>query len=259
MQHLRAFGIAVTVLSAAALAPAADGAVKPTRIVSMNLCVDEQVLRLTEPKNIASVTWLARENSNVSQLAAQVPINHGLAEEIIPQNPDLVLAGIYTTRAAVALLKRTSIPLMELDVPKSRRVFVNRNLRLDEIELVGFDMDYTLAIYHQAKIEELSVKCTLEKLVDLTEVRFMDAQLLRSLKPGQKIRIRQTVRINCRRSWTTEEIVGTFRGVNYLATGLATERIPEDDVVVVTVHFTKDNGELSSVTLDENTVIEALP
>ena len=135
MQHLRAFGIAVTVLSAAALAPAADGAVKPTRVVSMNLCVDEQVLRLAEPKNIASVTWLARENSNVSQLAAQVPINHGLAEEIIPQNPDLVLAGIYTTRAAVALLKRTSIPLMELDVPKS--VDGVRQQYLDTADVLG--------------------------------------------------------------------------------------------------------------------------
>src|SRR5438067_3348422 len=104
MQHLHAFSIAVTVLTAAALAPAADGAVKPTRIVSMNLCTDELVLRLADRKNIASVTWLARGgSSNVSELAAQVPINHGLAEEIIPLDPDLVIAGVYTTRAAVAL------------------------------------------------------------------------------------------------------------------------------------------------------------
>src|SRR2546423_13885353 len=54
----------------------------------------------------------------------------------------------------------------ELDVPKSRRVFVNRNLRLDEIELTGFDMDYTLAIYNQTSIERLSVECTLRKMVE---------------------------------------------------------------------------------------------
>src|SRR5262244_1036573 len=53
----------------------------------------------------------------------------------------------------------------ELDVPRSRRVFVNRNLRMDEIELVGFDMDYTLAIYNQASLERLSVDCTLRKMV----------------------------------------------------------------------------------------------
>ena len=52
-----------------------------------------------------------------------------------------------------------------LDVPRQNRVFVNRNLRLDRIELVGFDMDYTLALYNQAKIEELSMRATLHKLV----------------------------------------------------------------------------------------------
>jgi hypothetical protein len=52
--------------------------------------------------------------------------------------------------------------------------------------------------------------------------------------------------------------MGTFRKVDYLVTGLATDRVPEDAVVVVSLHFTKDNGELSSVTLDENSRIEVL-
>jgi hypothetical protein len=78
------------------------------------------------------------------------------------------------------------------------------------------------------------------------------------LKPGQRIRIRQIVRINCRSQWPAV-VEGSFRNVNYLATGLSTQRVPADDIVVVSVHFTKDNGELSSVTLDENTTIEALP
>jgi hypothetical protein len=80
--------------------------------------------------------------------------------------------------------------------------------------------------------------------------------LLRSLKPGQRIRITQRVRVGYQQ-WTAT-VTGAFRGVNYLATGLATERVPEDDIVVVTVHFTKDNGELSSVTLDEHSKIEAV-
>ena len=46
--------------------------------------------------------------------------------------------------------------------------------------------------------------------------------------------------------------------MNYLATGLATDRVPEDDIVVATVHFTKDNGELSSITLDSNSQIEVI-
>ncbi len=52
-----------------------------------------------------------------------------------------------------------------LDIPRENRIFVNRNLRLDRIELVGFDMDYTLALYNQARIEELSMRATLHKLV----------------------------------------------------------------------------------------------
>jgi hypothetical protein len=80
------------------------------------------------------------------------------------------------------------------------------------------------------------------------------AAVLRSLKPGQPIRITQTVRVGLKQ-WTTT-VSGTFRELNYLATGLATDRVPQDDIVVVTVHFIKDNGELSSVTLDEQSKIE---
>jgi hypothetical protein len=78
--------------------------------------------------------------------------------------------------------------------------------------------------------------------------------LLRSLKPGQSIRVTQTVRVGSRQWTATTE--GTFREMNYLATGLATDRVRADDIVVVAVHFKKDNGELSSVTLDEQSRIE---
>jgi hypothetical protein len=80
--------------------------------------------------------------------------------------------------------------------------------------------------------------------------------LLRGLKPGQRLKITQTVRVG-QKSWPAA-VTGTFRGLNYLATGLATDRVPEDDIVVLAVHFTKDNGELSSITLDENTKIEVV-
>ncbi|HET6284994.1 MAG TPA: HAD-IG family 5'-nucleotidase [Polyangia bacterium] len=56
-------------------------------------------------------------------------------------------------------------PPARLDIPRGNRVYVNRNLRLDRIEMVGFDMDYTLALYNQARIEELSMRATLHKLV----------------------------------------------------------------------------------------------
>jgi 5'-nucleotidase len=47
----------------------------------------------------------------------------------------------------------------------ARGIYVNRNLRMARIELIGFDMDYTLAIYHMRRIEQLSFDMTLARLV----------------------------------------------------------------------------------------------
>jgi hypothetical protein len=70
---------------------------------------------------------------------------------------------------------------------------------------------------------------------------------------GAAQQITQTVRIGLKQ-WQTA-VTGTFRDVNYLATGLSADRVPEDDILV-SVHFTKDNGEQSGVTLDEHSKIE---
>lgn len=93
----------------------------PSRIVSLNLCADELVLRLADREDVASVTWLAHDSdvSNVARRAAQVGINHGLAEEIVPLAPDLVFAGVHTTRTAVAFLKSAGVRVVELGVPQS--------------------------------------------------------------------------------------------------------------------------------------------
>jgi HAD superfamily 5'-nucleotidase-like hydrolase len=50
-----------------------------------------------------------------------------------------------------------------LDPP--RAVYANRDLNLADIELVGFDMDYTLAIYRKATMEQLQYDMTVERLV----------------------------------------------------------------------------------------------
>jgi 5'-nucleotidase len=73
----------------------------------------------------------------------------GMASEVDPQLG--VILGETTT---------------EIDVARKNRVFCNRNLRMDTIEMIGFDMDYTLALYHQDRLEQLSMELTLQKLVD---------------------------------------------------------------------------------------------
>lgn len=83
------------------------------------------------------------------------------------------------------------------------------------------------------------------------------AETVQKLKLGQRIRIKHIIRVGTTATWDAVA-EGTFRSVKRLVTGLATDRVPEDDVIVITVHFTKDNGELSSITLDENSTIEIL-
>ncbi|MFO0863280.1 MAG: hypothetical protein U0744_01230 [Gemmataceae bacterium] len=78
--------------------------------------------------------------------------------------------------------------------------------------------------------------------------------VIEKLKPGDKIRVTQTVRVGLR-SWPAT-VTGTFRHVDSLATGIATSRVPEDDIIVPILHFTKDNKEMSSVALDEQTKVE---
>ena len=51
------------------------------------------------------------------------------------------------------------------ETPVPRQVFVNRNLHMAKVELIGFDMDYTLAIYHLRRLEQLSYDLTVERLI----------------------------------------------------------------------------------------------
>jgi len=55
-------------------------------------------------------------------------------------------------------------PLRE--IPRSRQIFVNRNLKMDAVDVVGFDMDYTLAIYRLRHMEGLAFDMTLQRLID---------------------------------------------------------------------------------------------
>jgi len=48
-----------------------------------------------------------------------------------------------------------------------RAVYTNRDLDLSGIKLVGFDMDYTLAIYKKAPMEQLQYDLTVERLVGM--------------------------------------------------------------------------------------------
>ena len=65
---------------------------------------------------------------------------------------------------APALLRLLEHPPVR-EIPLPRQIFVNRNTRMSEIEVVGFDMDYTLGTYRLRRIEELSYAMTLARLI----------------------------------------------------------------------------------------------
>jgi iron complex transport system substrate-binding protein len=46
-------------------------------------------------------------------------VNHGHAEEIVPLDPDLVVAGTYTTPTTIALLRQAGVPVETFDVPET--------------------------------------------------------------------------------------------------------------------------------------------
>jgi iron complex transport system substrate-binding protein len=96
-------------------------AAPPQRIVSINICSDLLALSLAPRAHLASVTFLAADPimSPIADRAAGVPQNYGGAEEVLALNPDLVLAGRYTARATVNLLKRLGYKVVEFDIAES--------------------------------------------------------------------------------------------------------------------------------------------
>lgn len=109
----------------------------PLRVMSMNQCTDQLVLALLPPERIASVTWLSRDpgGSLMAAQAARVGVNHGLAEEVLRQKPDLVIAGTYTTPALRGMLKRLGYPLVE--VPDASSIEEVRAITRQVAEAVG--------------------------------------------------------------------------------------------------------------------------
>lgn len=96
-------------------APARAEAV-PQRIVSLNLCTDQIVVDLVPRGRIRAVSYLAADPlvSAVAEKAKGIPWTRGNAEEVLSFQPDLVIAGEYTTPATVALLERLGLEILKV-------------------------------------------------------------------------------------------------------------------------------------------------
>ncbi|MDR2212470.1 MAG: ABC transporter substrate-binding protein [Pseudomonadales bacterium] len=90
------------------LSPALAAPDEPARIVSMNICTDQLLLRVVEPGRIVSLSYLSADPaySPLAQQAENFALNHGQAEEIIALAPDLVLTSQFSASFTAALLER---------------------------------------------------------------------------------------------------------------------------------------------------------
>jgi iron complex transport system substrate-binding protein len=81
----------------------------------MNVCTDQLAMLIAGEGQLHSVSALASDprTSAMAGEARAFPANHALAEEIFLMQPDLVLAGTFSARATVGLLRRLGFRVEE--------------------------------------------------------------------------------------------------------------------------------------------------
>lgn len=90
---------------------------RPMRVVSLNLCTDQLLMQLADHDRIAGLSHLARDEdmSAMSELAHTLPVTRSTAEEVIAIDPDLIVAGAFSTRETVSILKRLGYRVVDFD------------------------------------------------------------------------------------------------------------------------------------------------
>lgn len=94
---------------------------KPQRIMSANMCNDLLLLMLVPKERISSITYLAHPAVEVLMPGADegIAINHGTAEEVVRQQPDLILASPWSTSTMRQLGAKVGSPVAEIDAANS--------------------------------------------------------------------------------------------------------------------------------------------
>jgi iron complex transport system substrate-binding protein len=127
---MRALGIIGPIAGAVFAALAFSAHAAPKRVVSMNVCTDQMAMMIAAVGQLHSVSYLAADpgTSVLAGEAGRYVVNHGLAEEIFLMQPDLVIAGTFSTRATVGLLRRLGFRVEEF-APEATLDDVRANLR----------------------------------------------------------------------------------------------------------------------------------
>jgi iron complex transport system substrate-binding protein len=111
-------GVLLAALSAMSVAATAA---PPQRIVSLNLCVDQIIVDLVPRGRLVAVTHLAGDGtvSAVPERFKGIFATRGTAEDVLARDPDLIIAGAYTTPATVDLLRRLGRRVVVVPLPDS--------------------------------------------------------------------------------------------------------------------------------------------
>jgi iron complex transport system substrate-binding protein len=112
------FVVALAVLAMAGAGWFAPALASGPRIVSMNVCTDQLLIKLADPEQIVGLSrfsreaWVAGDNN-------RYPILSGGAEDVLVLRPEVVVASLFDKRSTRELLKAHGLRLAEFAVPQS--------------------------------------------------------------------------------------------------------------------------------------------
>lgn len=129
--YRRSVRIAASVVAAMLVVFAAPARGALPRVASINLCTDQLVLRLADPSQIVTLSWLSAdpEESLLADEAARYPLNYGTAEELLRYDPDVVVAGAFTGAYTRSLLRSLGYTVVDV-MPELTVDDIESNLRL---------------------------------------------------------------------------------------------------------------------------------
>ena len=96
--------------------PAYVASNEKVRVASINVCADQLAILLADTDQILSLSNLSHQEagSYYYEKARAYPVNEGHAEQILNLQPDIVIAGQYSSPHTVALLKDTGLQIHTL-------------------------------------------------------------------------------------------------------------------------------------------------
>lgn len=95
--------------------PPQAGSDRPMRIVSLDYCADQYVLKLTDPEQILAISPDAvKEFSYMRSAAVGIPTVRPVAEDVLILKPDLIVRSYGGGPNAAAFFERADIPVLQV-------------------------------------------------------------------------------------------------------------------------------------------------